>query len=653
METQERERRILAGAIGISQVNLSKRIVESVKYVGVGDFTNELRYQMDYRERLRTMFRDIHLTDEDNADLMPEALMEAYWKGRESISKCFWAQRRKTDEIVWIRVDVRVVPQLETGDVMAFYSNWDVTHEKNLGRIMELVIELDYDYVKCISTRNGHFEIMAKENTPAALCRKGRDYDADIREYLTRYAVSDHLEEDIRMMQIAAITENLEREPVYIREINIRQPDNTVRRKMMRYAYIDREMGTVVKSCVDIEDILNAEKKKQEQLELALEAAERANGAKSEFLANMSHDIRTPMNAIIGMTAIAKEECTDETIREYLDKIADSGEFLLALINDILDISKIESGNLQLKKRIVKLEEFDSAINTNIRPLMVEKKLKFRYEMDCGVDCIYADPVRFNQIFFNILSNAAKYTPDGGEVAFTAESLSRSEKVEWVRFCVRDTGVGMSPEFLEHAFESFVQDSSPKIAQQWQGTGLGLFIVKKLVAMMGGRIAVQSELGKGTEVVVDLPLTLGRPEMEEQSPVAERRLQSLQGHRVLLVEDNAINTFVARRILEAQGLLVEHAGNGKEAVEAFARKPEGFYDVIVMDIRMPVMNGLDAAMAIRGMDRGDATDIPIIAMTANAYDEDMQRSLDAGMNGHLAKPIEPRLMLDTILKHIK
>lgn len=653
MEEYRNEKTGTEQAIGTSRVNLSQRLVESVKYCQAESYTEQLRYEVDYRKRIGVILTDIHLSDEDNEDLMPEALMEVYWQGRDTISKTYWAERRGSRDIIWVRVDVRVVPRLDTGELLAFFNNWDVTREKNLNRMMDLIIEFDYDYVEYISTRTGHYEIMAKESGSISPGKKGEDYDKDIEEYLRQVAVSDHLEEDIHGMQISAIRDYLEQEPLYIQEVDIRENDGSVRRKMLRYSYMDREMGTVIKSCTDIEDIVTEEKKKQEQLERALEAAEQANGAKSEFLAHMSHDIRTPMNAIIGMTSIAKKECQDEKILEYLDKIENSGTFLLGLINDILDISKIESGNFQLKPGLVTREEFDSAIDTNIRPLMEKKNIHFRYEMRCGTQCIYADSVRFNQIFFNILSNAVKYTPEGGEVVFFSETLRRDANVEWVRFCTRDTGVGMRQEFLEHVFEPFVQEPDRALPQQWQGTGLGLSIVKKLVEMMEGEIRIYSALGKGTEVVVDLPLTIGVPEGKREEPAKEDRMQDLKGKRVLLAEDNEINTFVARRILEHQGILVDHAENGKEAVKAVRESPEGYYDAIIMDIRMPVMNGLEATTAIRKLARRDADSIPIIAMTANAYDEDMRKSIDAGMNAHLAKPIEPPVLYSTLLKYIR
>ena len=637
--------------IGISQVNLSTGEVEVANAYTRGDYTEQLRHEVSLRNRLKKIFKEIHMSDSDNRELMPKSLIKAYGQGRETCSKIFWAVDDK-DDVFWVRVDVRIVPRQETGDLIAFYSNWDVTHEKNLDYMLERMIEFDYDYLKYISTRNGHYEVMAQESDKIQTKLSGDDYNADIREYIEKVAVSDCIEQDVEALQLPAILAHLEKESTYSYELDIRETDGSVRRKMLRYAYMNREMGTVIKSCTDIEDIVTEERKKQEQLEQALEAAERANGAKSEFLANMSHDIRTPMNAIIGLTSIAKDECRDENILSYLEKIEGSGKFLLSLINDILDVAKIESGSLDLKPRLMGLDELDDAINTNIRPLMESRNIRFHYEKEAKISGIYVDVVRFYQIFFNILSNAAKYTPERGEVVFWIRCLRKEDDVEWVRFIVKDTGIGMSEEFVEHAFEPFVQETRRERAQQWRGTGLGLTIVKKLVDLMEGHIYIHSVLGKGTSVVVDLPLRLAEFHQESHRENKMNRIDALRGTQVLLVEDNEINTFVARRILESHGIEVEHAKNGQEAVSMVEASEWGYYDLILMDIRMPVMDGLEATEHIRCMEREDAKHMPIIAMTANAYDEDMQKSLHAGMNAHLSKPIEPSVLLDTLLKYL-
>ncbi len=365
----------------------------------------------------------------------------------------------------------------------------------------------------------------------------------------------------------------------------------------------------------------------------------------------MSHDIRTPLNGILGMAELAVENNTDTEIQSYLDDIIASGRFLMTLVNDILDISKIESGEMRLHKDIVPLEKFDQAVDSVIRPLMDAKDIEFQYHMNCGMTCTRCDSLRFNQLFFNLLSNAAKFTPRGGKVEFTSEKLMEDSKIEWVRFVIRDTGVGMSPDFLPHAFEDFEQDNAAVAGQQFQGTGLGLAIVGRITRMMHGRISIKSELGKGTEVTVELPMEKAVMEAAPDEPQICCQLD-LRGKSVLLAEDNDINRKLAVSLLRSRGIIAVPTVNGQEAVERFRTSTPGEFAAILMDIRMPVMNGLDAAKAIRAMDRPDAGTVPIIAMTANAYEDDREKTRAAGMNEHITKPIEPQRLFQALEKHI-
>ncbi|MDD3278706.1 MAG: transporter substrate-binding domain-containing protein [Lachnospiraceae bacterium] len=382
------------------------------------------------------------------------------------------------------------------------------------------------------------------------------------------------------------------------------------------------------------------------QLAIALKEADSANAAKSDFLARMSHDIRTPMNAIIGLTHLAKEEENIRVVHQYLRNIAASSDFLLGLINDILDMSKIESGDLELKLEPYELAEFEKAVNTVIKPLMDEKKIEFVLQMKSTAQCVLTDCLRFNQIFFNLLSNAAKFTQRGGKVEFLSRDIPPKEGVYGVRYTVRDNGIGMSKEFLPHIFESFSQEVRDENVKEI-GTGLGLPIVKSLVDAMGGTILVKSELGQGTEYTIDLytPLTSkgqSRTEIKQEK-------SCLAGAELLLVEDNDMNILVAQRLLEKEGAHVTVAHNGKEAVIRFEMEEKNHFDAILMDIRMPVMDGITAAKKIRQADREDARLVPIIAMTADAFTEEQQKTLEAGMNAHLTKPIDPTSLYQTLL----
>ena len=394
--------------------------------------------------------------------------------------------------------------------------------------------------------------------------------------------------------------------------------------------------------------LYNEINKKNEELKVIAQEAEAATQAKSEFLSRMSHDIRTPMNAIIGLTHLAEEEENMQMVQEYLHNIETSSDFLLGLINDILDMSKIENGELVLKKKNYKKEDFINSVNTVIRPLMEERGVDFVFQIEHSSEIIQVDSLRYNQIFFNLLSNAAKFTPKGGKVEFICEEMKPKDGKVGIRSYVRDNGIGMSKEFLSHMYDPFAQESS-QMGDKEKGPGLGLPIVKSLVEMMEGTISVKSELGKGTEFIVELYV----PEGTEEDSLEEQKssIKSLKNARILLVEDNEINIYVAKIILEKAGCQVDIAYNGKEAVELFANAKEGYYQAILMDVRMPVMNGLEATKAIRQLDKKDATTVPIIAMTADAFENEQKNTIAAGMNYHLSKPINPQLLYKVLAEY--
>lgn len=392
---------------------------------------------------------------------------------------------------------------------------------------------------------------------------------------------------------------------------------------------------------------------KNDELIAVADKAEQAAQAKTEFLSRMSHDIRTPLNAIIGLTHLARKESDLQTVEDYLGKIDTSSKFLLGLINDILDMSKIENGDMTLNESPFTREEFMDSIQTVIQPLIEDKNINFVFDMTTGVECIMADKLRFSQIFFNLLSNAAKFTPDGGTIEFISERIEPNPDDDGkigIRFFVRDTGIGMSEEFLKHLYDPFAQERS-KLGDKARGTGLGLPIVKSLVEAMGGTISVKSELGKGTEFRIELYLAAAEPPAKE--PETERTEQNLNGAHILLVEDNEINSYVAKTILEQFSCVVDAAENGQIAVDKFAQSAENSYDVILMDVHMPVMDGIEATKLIRTMSRSDAVSVPIIAMTADAFDREKAQTIDAGMNEHISKPIDPDLLYNTISKYLK
>lgn len=378
----------------------------------------------------------------------------------------------------------------------------------------------------------------------------------------------------------------------------------------------------------------------------------KANAAKTEFLSRMSHDIRTPMNAIIGMTDLAKKgkNVSEETL-DYLKKINSSSNFLLGLINDILDMSKIESGSLNFNPTTYFYNDFLSNINAMFTPLCNKKNLTLTIERGLTEDtALFVDKVRFNQIFFNILSNAIKYTPSGGKVKYEMKNISIINKKLSADYIISDNGIGMSEEFQKEMFNPFAREHDDY--NTVEGTGLGLAITKNILDLMGGNIRVSSEEGKGTTVIIHLDIPLATKKQMNTNINNNNTVCDLDGKKVLLVEDHPLNTEIAEKILENKGITVVSAKNGLDGLNKFQASDQYEFDAILMDIRMPVMNGLEATKNIRKLNRSDAKNIPIIAMSANAYQEDIEKSLSAGINEHLAKPINPELLYSTLEKFI-
>lgn len=378
---------------------------------------------------------------------------------------------------------------------------------------------------------------------------------------------------------------------------------------------------------------------------------EKASNAKTEFLSRMSHDIRTPMNAILGLTTLAQNELEHmETVKEYLDKLDSSGRFLMGLLNDVLDISKIEQNAIDLHPEPYDLEEFRQQVETLIMPQCRQKKIDFVFDREnISYDKLMLDKLRFNQIVFNLLNNAVRYTPNGGRIELLLRNLERRGDSLHTQLILRDNGIGMDAEFQEHMYEPFTRESRETADLDGRSSGLGLAIVKSLVELMGGTIQVHSEPDKGTEFILEFWPDIVPQEVCSQIP--ENVDLSIRGVHVLLCEDNELNMEIAVYLLEAAGAIVDCARNGSEAVDIFCNSSSGYYDVILMDIRMPVMNGLEAARNIRALNRQDASVVPIFAMTANAYEEDKKMSREAGMNEHLPKPIDIRLLCRTILDY--
>lgn len=379
----------------------------------------------------------------------------------------------------------------------------------------------------------------------------------------------------------------------------------------------------------------------------AAEEAQSANAAKSEFLSHMSHDIRTPINGVMGMTSIAMQNADDpERVLDCLKKIEGSSRHLLSLVNDVLDMSRIESGRVSISHELMDIRTVADHCTSIISSQLAGRNVEFISDFeDFRHPNLMGDELHLRQILLNILGNAAKFVKDGGKIIFRMKERAESDGKVIYHFEIEDTGIGMKPEFLPHIWDAFSQENGGN-RTNYKGTGLGMAITKQFVDLMGGTIAVESEWNVGSRFTVELPFAIAdelvKAEEEEYKKVV------LSGMRILLVEDNELNMEIAQYILENSGIEVKTAENGQIAVELFQKNAPGTFDAILMDVTMPVMDGLTATRVIRGLERTDAADIPIIAMTANAYEEDIKKARDAGMNLHLSKPINA----DDLLKEL-
>lgn len=424
----------------------------------------------------------------------------------------------------------------------------------------------------------------------------------------------------------------------------------------VRVAYVKKKDGTrmAVVGTRNIDSLIKKERMQEEKLKKAYDAAKSANKAKTEFLNNMSHDIRTPMNVILGYNQLMKSLLTEPKQLDYQKKIEQSGKLLLSIINNVLDMARIESGNMKVDENFEIVGEVVDEILSTFSSEAEEKEIHLSSSMQVTHKNILCDSTKIRKIYVNLVSNAIKYTPSGGNITITVEELPcEKEGYMKVKSEIKDTGIGMSKEYLPTLFEPFSREHNTTTGKVG-GTGLGMAIVKKMVDLMGGSIEVESEPGKGTiftftlmHKIADKKYYSRKIETAESSDSVEK----LRGKHVLLAEDNNLNAEIAVAVLEKTGLVIDRVEDGIQCVSRIEQLPSDTYDLILMDIQMPNMDGYKATQCIRHLNDKKKAKIPIIAMTANAFEEDKKRAIDAGMNGHIAKPVEIDKLVSEILKY--
>ncbi|MBQ4103847.1 MAG: response regulator [Clostridia bacterium] len=629
--------------ISTSCVNLTLGLLENLRYGESYVKDEKIITTIDYRERSMHFLDECEMTDEQAQNLSVENLLNLFEKGVTEVREEYHAKLKDGDRI-WVCVNVNLLKSPKTGNILAFFYNKNITNEKMSAIISEKVLSQNYLEVGVIDTVHDTYtrfyslatnisqfnNSFAFEKGMDIFCEK-RVTDGD-RKRVKKYMTLDYINSAIKKNGI-----------VEFQFLGLDRNGNKEYNSMViKPLYKDRT-DVLLSTRSNVDAIVREGQKKEKKLKKAMEEAKKANEARSDFFAGISHDMRTPMNAIIGMSALGVEESKDEVIKKYFTNIDASAHFLLGLINDALDSSQIEKNVLTLTNEPYSIEEFKLYVNSMVRSLCDAKKIDFTMTAsDNLAKYISTDKLRFNQIFFNLLSNAVKFTPENGKIDFIIDFVSRNNGVVVHRFTVRDTGIGMSKDFQKKMFNQFTREGSSSL--NTSGTGLGLFITKYVVELMGGTISVSSDVGKGSEFVVELALK----EIEMDSSLSELKEnisqedydEILKDKRVLLCEDNEMNSQIAVRVLEKKGMIVECAPDGQAGLEKFNNSDEGYYDVILMDVRMPVMDGLEATKFIRNLERMDSKKVPIIAMSANTHKKDIETALKAGMSTHIGKPFD-------------
>ena len=570
----------------------------------------------------------------------------------------------KSGEPFWTRNTV-VLTKSSSGDVMGLAVVKNVTRlyrqqEERLSQL-EVINALtgEYTSVYLVDTSSSEIRVVRSGEKRGAFYDESLAallYDDVLDFYVSAYVFQDDRDMVRASLSLESVMRHLMHEESFT--ANFRTDVDGVTSYIKVSAVRVGQKGEVksfLLGFTNVDDEILREMTQRILLEEALDAAEAASRAKSRFLSNMSHDIRTPMNAIIGFTELAMRHTGDaDAVKSYLEKIRSSSTYLLSLVNDVLDMSRIESGKTKLKNKPHSLKKILCEVDTLVQSQCQAKGISYTSSFDLdGEDRVLCDNLKVKQVLINILGNSVKYTSENGKVSFCVSHAPASDE-DFVsfEFRIKDTGIGMSEEFQQKLFTPFERDETPENFHT-QGTGLGLAITKSLIEKMDGTIFCDSTQGVGTEFLVclDFQKAQENPHQSEEPPVASVSVDysRFKGMRLLLVEDNELNREIARELLGAAGFVLDEAENGKVAVQKVASAPVGYYKAVLMDMMMPVMNGLEATEAIRQLE-GERAKVPIVAMTANAFEEDKRSALAAGMNDFVAKPFDIARLLEVLAK---
>ncbi|WP_455616775.1 ATP-binding protein [Eisenbergiella sp.] len=598
-------------------------------------------------------------TDDDNAKkalsafMNRKALMQAYYT-MDNLTLDMLVPVPGTDEKRYFHSSAHMAKNPLNGHIIAFIETRDNDRAKMESILMRRLLETNYESALVVNVATGRIKIGFAQGNDDFTTDIEETYDELAREDILHTVEPENREQVMREMSLAEIKEKLQTTAQCSGRTE-RRAGGGLSYKMWTAVYFDDERQYILITISNITEVYQKDLENAGILKRALKNAEVASKAKSTFLARMSHEIRTPITTVSGILELIRQDCIgkgnqEDILLQRIDTAATANQYLLTLINDILDISKIENNELILSEVPTDIRKVTDIMFTMIQPLADKKKIHLISERKTETSHWYKmDGVRVSQILMNLLNNAIKFTPEEGTVRFSGEVCRIEGNSVTVKYVISDSGIGISEAFKDNVFEPFKQEYADT-KSGYGGTGIGLAISRSLAQLMGGDITFESEKGRGTTFTVTICLEIA-PAQEEPEAASPDSARLLEGIHILLCEDNEINQMIAREMLESTGSIVITADDGKQAVDQFADSGVNTIDCILMDIRMPNMDGLEATRKIRSLLRTDAATVPILAMSANAYEEDRQASLQAGMNDHLSKPVEPGTLYQAILKY--
>ncbi len=656
---------VLSNALQFMVINLTTNKIEELIIPKKPEITIQSLVQSgavhsnNYLEIVNVWSKNIIDVSQNEIDNIydSDGLKHKFEAGANKVTDVFRVLK-KNGEISWCNQDIIMAKNKKNGDIIATVTITDITEQKIQDQAFEYqqaVIEAlaygspSYWIIDITTEEFIDFHIENERHAGViAIEGLGNTYTEFITRVYDFMKKDDGSEELFNYFKIDTVREKLKSNIQYIVPFSLNYTKEKVYFQISYTKVVLDGKDAFILSTRDITENVVRERELRHEIAEALEKAEKASEAKSSFLFNMSHDIRTPMNAILGFNDMAVKHIDDkEKALDALNKAKYSGEHMLSIINDILDIARIESGKMKLNIDVLDVKDCFSKFDDMFSLAMKQKGIDFKIVNNTKTRYVYADYLRISQVMTNLLSNAMKFTDAGGSVTFTANELDVPERnYVGFEFLIKDTGIGMSEDFQKKIFQSFERENSATVSGV-QGTGLGLAIAKNFVELMGGNISFKSKLGEGTEFRIFFNSKIA-PAPEQNDNEEENKSIDFTGVKILVVEDNALNREIVCDILEEEGFAITQAQNGKDAVDLIEKSGNNSFDIVLMDVQMPVMDGYTATQKIRALEDVRKNSIPIIAMTANAFEEDRRQAISVGMNEHITKPIDVEKLLSTI-----